>query len=368
MNRKILRWSKISFVIFILFAVSFAFKNQQSFFNFLKAIEAAPAAKKKVNLAIWSNYITPELLNEFEKRTSIRVHVSHYSSNEELLAKLQAGASGYDVIVPSDYMVGVMIKLRLLLPMEKARLQSYSDLDPRFLGKNFDPQNEYSVPYDFGTTGIAINTSKYFGKLTGWKDLFQSKNLQGKFSVLDDMRETMGAALKSLGYSLNSKNVEQLEKAKNVLSAAKSRAKAFTSETLVALTNGEWPVAHAYVSDALQARKATSGKIEFIIPEEGGTIWIDNLAIPKGAKNLNESYELINYILEAKTNAATARQIFVVPSNKNALSLLPKEMLAIRSLFPTEEQLKKSEMIEDLGDSILVWDRIWTIIKATEVN
>jgi spermidine/putrescine transport system substrate-binding protein len=322
------------------------------------------AEPKVVNLAIWSNYVSPETMAAFEKKTGIKVQMSNYSSNEELLAKLQAGASGYDVVVPSDYMVFAMSHLGLLQKLDYAKIPNSSEVSAQFLKKGFDPSNEFSVPYDWGTTGIAINTSSYKGQIKGWKDLFNNPDLAGKMTLLDDVRETVGAALKSLGYSLNSKNPAELAEAKELLFKVRPRVKAFTSEPMMPLVNGETAVAHAYMSDALQARKQTGGKIEYIIPEEGATLWIDNLVIPKGATHVEEAHALINFLLEAHSSAATVMSVFVAPTGKDTLALLPTELQNDPALFPKGAVLEHLEMLQDLGDSLSQWDRIWTEVKA----
>jgi spermidine/putrescine transport system substrate-binding protein len=325
---------------------------------------ATGGGAKVVNLAIWSNYVSPELLADFQKRTGIQVQVANYSSNEELLAKLQAGASGYDVAVPSDYMVFAMIKLGLLHELDYSQLPNSKALDPHYLKKAYDPDNKFSVPYDWGTTGIAINRSLYKGEIKGWKSLFGNAELAGKFTLLDDVRETIGAALKAQGFSLNTKNPDELAKAKALLLQNRSKIKAFTSEPMMPLVNGETPVAHAYLSDALQARKQTGGKIEYVIPEEGGTLWIDNLVIPNGAQHLKEAHEFINFLLEPKSNVTTVMSVFVAPANKDAFALLPKDFQTNTMLFPPAKALAKCEMIQDLGDALAQWDRIWTEVKA----
>jgi spermidine/putrescine transport system substrate-binding protein len=319
---------------------------------------------KVVNLAIWSNYIKPEVLAEFEKRTGTKVQVSNYSSNEELLAKLQAGASGYDVVVPSDYMVFAMAKLGLIRPLDYTQISNFKSIDPKFLKKQFDPTNQYSVPYDWGTTGIAINRTLYKGKITGWKDLFNNPDLAGKVTLLDDVRETIGAALKAQGLSLNTRNANDLKKAQELLFKIRPRVKAFTSEPMMPLVNGETAVAHAYMSDALQARRQTAGKIEYIIPEEGGTLWIDNLVIPNGAQNVKEAHALINFLLEPQISVQTTLAVLVAPTNKDAYALLPADMQKDQVLFPHGPIMEKLEMLEDLGDTLTQWDRVWTEVKA----
>ena len=326
--------------------------------------EITTAPERVVNLAIWSNYLSPELIARFEKKTGIKLQISNYSSNEELLAKLEAGASGYDVAVPSDYMVFAMSQLELVTPLDYKLLPNSKSLDPKLLKRHFDPDNKFSVPYDWGTTGIAINRSLYSGQIRGWKDLFSKEDLAGKFSLLDDAREVIGAALKSQGLSLNSKNPEELQKAKELLFRVRSRVKAFTSEPLMPLVHGETAVAHIFMSDALQARRMKGEKIDYIIPEEGGTFWIDNLVIPKGAAHVSEAHTLINFLLEGSSNVSTVMSVMVAPANRDAYALLPKEYQNNPLLFPIPTMLARCEMIEDLGELLRTWDRIWTEIKA----
>ncbi|OFZ83019.1 MAG: hypothetical protein A2583_13235, partial [Bdellovibrionales bacterium RIFOXYD1_FULL_53_11] len=322
------------------------------------------ASSRVVNLAIWSNYLSPETIGLFQKKTGITVRVSNFSSNEELLAKLQAGASGYDVVVPSDYMVFAMSKLGLLRGLDRGKLANFSQLDGKLLDKPYDPGNRFSVPYDWGTTGIAVNRTLYRGRLTGWKDVFGNPALKGKYTLLDDVRETLGAALRSLGLGQNSIKPEDLEKAKRVLMAVRTEVKGFTSEPMAPLASGETAVAHAYMSDALQASRSSGGKIEYIIPEEGATFWIDNLVIPAGAANVEQAHALIDFMLDAGSNLATVKSVLVAPANKNVFKILPPELQANKALFPSDDVMKRMEMIQDIGEALAVWDRIWTEIKA----
>ncbi len=322
------------------------------------------ATAKTVNLAIWTNFVSPEILAKFEADTGIKVSVSNYSSNEELLAKLQAGAEGYDVAVPSDYMVAAMASLSLLEPIDLSKITNFKSLDPKVLKKYYDTENKVSVPFSWGTTGIAYNQKMVKTPLKGWKDLLANKELTGKFTLLDDVRETLGAALKMQALSLNTKANADLEKGKKVLLDAKKRLKGFTSETLAGLVNGEMAAAQAYSVDALMASEKTKGAVQYVIPEEGCTVWIDNLVIPKGAKNIEAAHMLINYLIDAKVGAERSKTLFSAPSNKDSLALLPAELKNNRSLFPDEKQLAKCEMLEDLGDDLAGWDRVWTEVKA----
>lgn len=326
--------------------------------------EKTPVQPKVVNLAIWSNYITAEQLQTFENKTGIKVQVSNYSSNEELLAKIQAGASGYDLALPSDYMVYVMSQLKLLQELNQNQIPNVKNVSKRWLKQSFDPNNTYSIPYDWGTTGIALNRTLYSGTIRGCKDLFEKEDLASKFSLLDDAREVIGAALKALGFSLNSRNPEELNKAKALLIKARSRVKAFTSEPLMPLVNGETAIAHIFVSDALQARRTTGGQIDYILPEEGGTLWLDNLVIPVGAQHIQEAYDLINFLLEPSTGVSSTTRLFLAPTSEVTFQLLPKELQKNQMLFPSPSSLSKCELFKDLGESLVLWDRIWTEVKA----
>lgn len=324
-----------------------------------KKDEATP---KVVNLAVWSNYVSQELLQEFEKTHGIKVQISHYSSNEELLAKLQAGASGYDVAVPSDYMVFAMSKLGLLNKLDLIKLTEFKNLD--YTHKAFDPKNEYSVPYGLTFTVLGYHKDFYKGKLLGWKDLFTRPDLNGKFTLLDDAREVVAATQKSLGQSINDVTPAGLAAVKKALISIRPKVKSFTSETLTAVSSGETPVAHMYMSDCLQAKRNTQGKVECVLPVEGGTLTIDSLVIPKGAIHLSEAHQLIAFLLSAKANAATTQAIFVTPANRAARALLSPELQKEQGLFPSAEVVNRFEMMGDLGEGLSQIDRIWTELKV----
>lgn len=325
---------------------------------------SAPAGKP-VQLAIWSNYISDDVLQKFTAETGYPVVVSNYSSNEELLSKMQAGATGYDVIVPSDYMVRIMSQLNLVEPLDKSKLPSAAGVDPQFMAKNFDPENRFSLPYSWSTAGLAVNTKLVTQPVKGWGDLVKNSALSGKFSLLDDNRETIGAILKMNGASLNSRIPAELEQAKSLLMGMRSHVKAFTSEPMDQLLAGEFAVSHIYSSDALQAAAQSGGAIQFVMPEEGGSWSIDNLAIPKGGQNPEGAHAFINYVLKPEHYAAIVTARMFGPVVRDIKPLLPAELQANPVLFPPKSaSLARFEMMEDLGESSEIWDRIWTEIKA----
>lgn len=325
--------------------------------------EPLSSNNQKLNLAIWGNYLAPEIQAQFEKETGIQLHLSNYSSNEELLAKIQSGASGLDVAVPSDYMVEIMIKTGLLEPL-KMNLIPHKDLISESLLKlSYDSENKYSLPYAWSTAGLVINTELYTKPITNWKQFFNNPDLKGKISMLDDSREVIGAALKMNGFSVNSIKPEELAKAKATLMSAKPRIKMFRSDTIEALINKEVAIAHAFSVDALQAM-AKNPKLVYLIPEEGGTRAIDNLVILKGAKNISAAHLLIDFLLRPESNIAFVTKVRGGPVLKATQEQLPVELRNNKALFPEENQLAKLERIQDLGDQTRLYDQLWTELKS----
>lgn len=321
-------------------------------------------ATKVVNLAIWGNYLHTDLIKKFEADTGVKVNISNYASNEELLAKVQAGASGIDVAVPSDYMVRIMIKLDLLNELDKSKIQNFSNVLPEVLNQSFDPTNKFSMPFDWSTAGIAVNRELYKGEIKGWKSIFNNPELSGKMSLLDDVREVIAAALKYNGYSVNTTDAEALKKAEDTLLKVKSKVKMFRSDTVDSLLKKEVAVAHAYSTDALQAAAKSGGTIEFILPEEGGTRSIDTLVIFKGSKNLENAHKLLNFMLSPEVNVSFVKTIWGGPVLKTTRAQLPENMKNHPILFPSEAKLSKFEGIVDLGEKTRLYDELWTRVKT----
>ena len=329
----------------------------------LSACTKKTQTDNEVNLSIWGNYISPETQAKFEKETGIKIHISNYSSSEELLAKVQMVSSGIDVAVPTDYMVQIMAKMNLLEPLQNAKIPNKAFINPQFMGLDFDPKNEYSVPYAWTTMGIAVNRSLYKGAMKSWKDLLSNPELKGKIALLDDVRETMSAALKMNGYSVNSTKPEELLKAKNALLEAKKNVKMFASDTIDILKNKEVVAAQTYSSDALQAI-AQAPDIEYIIPSEGSTMAIDNLAIVKGAKHIEAAHKLINFLLSEGADMNRVQNIRATPVLKDTRSKLAKDLQENKALFPDASAIKNLEYIHNLGEGNKLFEDIWTEVKT----
>jgi spermidine/putrescine transport system substrate-binding protein len=301
---------------------------------------------------------------KFTDETGIKINITNYSSNEELLAKIQMGASGIDMAVPSDYMVDIMIKLNLLEPVDKTQISNFKNLSPKFLAQSYDPTNAFSIPYAWTTTGVAVNRSLYKGSIKSWKDIFENPELKGKFSLLDDGREVIGTALRLHGHSINSTDVKELNEAEETLLKVKPNVKTFTSDTIEILKNKEVAVAHSFSSDALQAQAQSNGEIEFILLNDGGTRSIDNMVIVKGAKHKDNALKLIDYMLKTENNLVFIKKVRCGPVLSTTRDLLPEDLKNNKALFPSDEQFKKLEQIHDLGKVNQMYESIWTKVKT----
>jgi spermidine/putrescine transport system substrate-binding protein len=323
-------------------------------------------APRVVNLAIWGNYLSKQSEQRFTETTGIRLNVMNYSSNEELLAKIQSGASGIDVAVPSDYMVEVMIKLQLLEPLQKDKIPASRTLAKDVMAQPFDPDNRYSLPYAWAIAGIAVNRELFKDPIHSWHDFFENPKLNGKISLLDDVREVTAAVLKMQGRSVNTISEPELKSAKDQLLKIKKAVKMFTSDTVDILKNKEVVAAHSYSPDALQAAAKTKGKIEFIIPAEGGTRSIDNLVIVKGSKHIAEAEKLIDFLLQKENEVEFVSAIRAGPVVAGIRTVLPPELQNNSTLFPSAQVLSTLERIRDLGDQNRLYEDIWTAVKSSE--
>lgn len=319
----------------------------------------------ELNLAIWNNYLSPEVAKKFTEQTGIKLNISNYSSNEDLLAKVQVGGSGIDVAVPSDYMVEILAHQGFLLELQKSQLPNFSNISPDLINLGYDAGNRYSAPYSWTSTGIAVNRDLYKGKIESWKDVLENKDLKGKISLLDDVRETTGLALKQNGASMNTTDEKELKKAKDYLLKIKGNVKMFQSDSIDLLVNKEVAVAQAYSSDALKAWNQTNGKIEFIIPSEGTSRAVDNLVIFKNTKNAEAAHKFINFLLTEEANVSFVSTMFGGPVLKSTRNKLEDRLKNNTSLFPSEDSIKKFEAIRDLGEKTALYDDVWLAVKTT---
>lgn len=316
-----------------------------------------------LNFYNWSYYIGEETIPEFEDEFSVRVRYDNFSSNSEILAKMQAGGSGYDIIVPSDYMVEIMIQLDMLQPINFDNIPNIENIDPRFRNLPFDPENKYSIPYQWGTTGIGINTKFIKENVDSWNILWDEK-YSGRISILDDMRSGLVPALKLLGYSVNTRDQSELEEARDLMIKQKQYVRTYSSETYMdLLKSGDIWIAMGWSGDIFQVTKENPD-IVFIIPKEGSYVWIDNMVIPKGAPNKFTAETFMDYILRPEVSAGISNYTGYSSPNKTAYPFIDEELLADESMYPSDEVLERLEFMHDVGDATRIYNRIWNEVKS----
>ncbi|MEN9253103.1 MAG: spermidine/putrescine ABC transporter substrate-binding protein [Thermostichales cyanobacterium BF4_bins_65] len=325
-------------------------------------------AQQTLNLYIWSEYIDPEIVSDFEKLTNSRVIINLYESNEDMVAKLQGGGvSQYDVVVPTDYIVPTMIELNLLQPLQKDLLPNMANLDPAFTNADFDPENQYTIPYQWGTTGIAYHR----GRLTAdfpqsWGLIFDPALQQGPFVLIDDQRPMISSAAVYLGLDPNTTDPDDLNQIQELLLQTKRRSAGFIGGVggKNQLLAGSANVAIVYSGDALRAAEEDED-IQYFIPEEGANIWMDNLAIPAQAPNVALAHQFINYILDPQVGARLSNYNRYPTPNKAALPLITPEDLQNPAIYPDETKMEKLFFFKPLeGENARLIDAVWTKVKS----
>jgi spermidine/putrescine transport system substrate-binding protein len=330
---------------------------------------------KELHIYNWADYLDPEVLKDFEQEYGVHVTMEAYSNNEDMIAKIRPGNSGYDVVFPSDYAVEIMWRDKLIAPLDKSLLPNASHIKKENLDLYYDKGNVYSMPYNYGTTGLAYNKSKITTPIDSWAAVFDPKLIEankGLISMLDDERETPGAALHFLGKSMNDTDPADLKKAEELLKAQKPFLSGYDSDSVSRrLASGEIVIGHIYNNNALQARLGLEGDysgnpdIVFVIPKEGGTVWQDNMCIVADSPNKYTAHVLINYLMRPEVAAKNAAFNLGVPPNADAEKLLdPKVQELFKEGFaPDAETLKRLEWIVR-NDKTSAFTDLWTAVKG----
>lgn len=332
---------------------------------FLLAVMTSFAVNaRELYLYNWEDFMDPGVLKDFERETGIKVIEDNFASNEELLAKLQAGGGGYDLIVPSDYMVAIMARQGLLARLDHANLPNLVNLEPRFRQLPFDPGNAYSVAYFWGVTGIGYNKALVSRSPESWRDLFGETSLaryKGRISMLNDMREVIGAALISLGHSPNSTDEQALAAAKQLLITQKASLAKYDSETFEeSVAAGELAMTQGWSGEFFTAM-VENPDVAFVVPREGTLQFVDNLAIPANSKNKRDAESLIDFLLRPDIAARIANHVGYPTPNRAARDKLDPASPGANFVVPEAVPLYS---LEDLGDRGATHERIWTEIKA----
>lgn len=306
---------------------------------------SSTASARELNLFAWSEYIPQSVIDGFTKETGIRVNYETYSSNEAMVAKLVAGGSDYDLIQPSEYTIEVLARVGRLEEINRKNIPNLSNLSPEYLDKSFDPGNRFSIPYMIGTVGIVVNTEKVTKPITGYADFF-SDEFKGRIVVLDDGREIVSWALAANGRSINDLTHETLAEVKPLLASWLRNVKLFDSDSpKTAMLNGEVDMGLVWSGEAAILIQESS-KFVYILPKEGAHMFVDSLAIPRGAKNKAAAEAFINYILRPEVGKLISDEFPYTNPNLAARKLLSAEQLSNPASYPGPAKL---ETFTDVG-------------------
>ncbi|MSU64975.1 MAG: spermidine/putrescine ABC transporter substrate-binding protein [Opitutus sp.] len=322
----------------------------------------AAAAAEEINLFGWSEYVPQPVLDGFTKATGIKVNFETYSSNEELLSKLVAGGGKYDLVQPSDYTAEVMIRQKLLAPLDLAKLSNLKNLDPGMRKLAHDPEGKFTVPYMSGTVGIVVNTEKVKTPVKGYRDVFQPR-FKDRIVVLNDSREIVTWALYTLGLPINTLTVANLAKARPVVADWVKLVKVYDSDSpKTALLNGDVDLGIVWSGEAAILWNKDK-KFQYVIPAEGAHQFIDVLAIPAAAKNRDAAHKLIDYILRPEVSKLISDAFPYTNPNAPARKLLSAEALANPASYPPPGA--RLETFRDIGKAAAEIDRLVTDLKSS---
>lgn len=331
---------------------------------------AAVEPAQEIVVLQWTEYIDPEVYSLFEQETGIRVVEDNISSNEEVLAKLQGGASGYALMFISDYNVGIMIEQGLIAKLDLANIPNIENLAPRFRELPYDPGNTYCAAYQWGTTGIGYDPLQV-ERPESWSVIFNpdpASPTYGRVTMLDDPREAFSAALLFLGFDINTTDEAQLKDARDLLIRAKPGLAGYDSDTFEDLVaSGENMMAHGWNGDFLQVQE-DNPNLEYTIPREGGVIWVDNMCVPYNATPEQKlaAEMFIDFILRPDIGAMISQYNYYASPNQAAEAELGEEFLSDPIVYPPQEVLDRLQYIRPVGEAEALYQRLWDEVKSAQ--
>ena len=324
------------------------------------------AAAENVELVVfnWFDYIDPDVIALFEEETGISVQYVNFTTNEEMYTKLEAGAGTYDVIFPSEYMIERMINHDMLAEMDLAAMPNFANIMDRLKDPSYDPGNLHSVPYMWGTLGYVYNTEMIDEELTSWSALFDEQ-YAGQVLMMNSMRDAIGLALKYLGYSMNTRDADELNAARDLLVEQKQKgiqSGYLLDEIKDKMVGGEAAIGVVYSGDA-QYSIDENDSLRYVIPEEGSNIWVDGMCIPKDSKHIAEAQQFIDFMCRediARMNFEYIRYCSPVQAVADNLS---EEEAAMPALNPSPEIVEKCEYFNDVEDAMSLYEGVWMEVR-----
>ncbi|HFI0036056.1 TPA: ABC transporter substrate-binding protein [Streptococcus suis] len=300
----------------------------------------------------WGDYIDPELLEEFTAETGIQVDYQTFDSNESMYTKIKQGGTTYDLTIPSEYMISKMTEENMLIKLDKSKIEGLENIDPQFMGLSFDKNNDYSIPYFWGTLGIVYNETMVENPPQEWEDLW-SEEYRDNIMLIDGVREVMGFGLQSLGYSLNSTNSAEIEKAAEHLYNLTPNVKAIVADEIKGYMIQD--AAAIAVSFSGEASEMLDGNenLRYVVPSKGSNLWFDNMVIPKTAKNLEGAYAFMSFMLRPENALRNAEYVGYSTPIPAAKAMLDEETQNDESFYPSEETMKRMEVYDNLGQEML---------------
>jgi len=323
-------------------------------------------ADQALNIYNWDTYIDPVVLTDFEQEYGVKIRYDLYENNEAMLATVETGATDYDIVVPTDYMVEIMHKAGLLAPLDKTNIPDFQNLDPSFVSPAYDPGNRYCVPYQWGTLGIGYNIKAIGRELSSWQDLFDPA-FAGRMSLLADPRLTMGMVLLYLGYSPNTTSSAEIAQARDFLIERADQIAEYAPDTgQDLLADGTVDLVFEWSGDIFQVMEENAD-LRYVIPQEGSIIWTDSLCILATAPHKEMAEKFINYVLEPEVGAAISNYIRFGSPNQAALPLLNPEDRDNPALYPSDEVRQRLFFLADVGPQATeLYEAAWAEVLAAK--
>ena len=364
-------FGKISHLTTLIFSVIslvliFSCSDEPRKMTEIKETPAKTMGTKTLVLYNWEEYIGSKTLENFEKETGIHVQEINYKDEEEMLGAIQSDLKAYDLIVASDDLIREMQQAKILAQLDYSKIQNFKYISKKYVNKPCDPEQKYSIPYLFGTTGMVVNTKYIKEDTDSWQVLFD-KRYEGKIAMLNNSFEVMSAASKLLGYSINDTSNEKFTKMKPMLRQQKLLLQGYLDVMTIKdlLIKEKLWAAQIYSGEGLAAVDENEN-LEYVIPKEGAPIWVDYFAMPRHAQHKEEAHIFLNYILRPEVNAAIASELWYATPNEAATPHIDPEVTQSPSVYPTPEIKARCEFYEDTGEATPIFSRIWTDLLAKQ--
>ena len=326
--------------------------------------QSEPKGSGELNVFVWTEYVPDSVFEKFTEETGIKVNVSTYSSNEDMLAKVKSESEGtYDMVLPSDYMIQLMIAQDMLEPLDKDKLTNLSNIGEAYLNPSYDPGNVYTVPYQGGVAGIAVNTKKVTKPITSYADLFDP-SLAGQLVVLDDYRAVIGITARSLGYSMNETDPVKLAEIEEKLLSLKNNISVYDSDSPKSvMISGDCNVGMIWSAE-IALSNAENPDIQVVYPKEGPYVFMDNWAILKGSKNKDNAMTFMNYMLKPETAVMVSEEFPYLCPNTEAVKMMGSDYSDNPAKNPPADVIAAGEYVQNLDNATLeLYNEMWTKLK-----